>query len=83
MPRYDSGIRYDNPAVRYDQPDPITPKTKKGRIMASNKLPEILEELIALTEDAADGAHQLETTVGLQQNKETAIRADLGDVVTK
>lgn len=51
--------------------------------MASNKLPEILDELIALTEDAADGAHQLETTVGLQQNKETAIRADLGVVVTK
>ena len=51
--------------------------------MASNKLPDILEELIALTEDAADGAHQLETTVGLQQNKETAIRADLAAVVTK
>jgi len=83
MARYDSGLRYDNPIVRYDQPNPITSKTKKGRIMASNKLPITIEELIALIEDTADGAHQLEATVGLQQNKETAIRADLASVVTQ
>jgi hypothetical protein len=83
MPRYDSGIRYDDPSVRYDQPDPVTPKKKKGRIMASNALPKPLDELIALAEDAADGAHQLETTIGLQQNKEAAIRADLATLVAK
>lgn len=83
MPRYDSGIRYDDPAVRYDQPDLITPKRKKTRIMASNRLPDTLEELISLAEDAADGAHQLEATIGLQQNKEAGIRADLAALVTK
>ncbi len=51
--------------------------------MASNKLPANLEELITLTEDAADGAHQLETAIGLQQNKEAGLRADLADLTAK
>jgi len=51
--------------------------------MASNKLPANLDELITLAEDAADGAHQLETTIGLQQNKEAGIRADLADLTTQ
>jgi len=51
--------------------------------MASNKLPVNLDELITLGEDAADGAHQLETTLGLKQNTEAAIRADLAGLTAK
>ncbi|MBI4660777.1 MAG: hypothetical protein HY735_18220, partial [Verrucomicrobia bacterium] len=51
--------------------------------MASNKLPANLEELITLGEDAADGAQQLETAIGLKQNLEADIRADLGDLISK
>jgi len=51
--------------------------------MASNRLPDPLDELITLGEDAADGAHQLETAIGLQQNKEVGIRTDLADLVAK
>ena len=51
--------------------------------MASNKLPANLDELITLGEDAADGAHQLETTIGLKQNTEADIRADLGALANK
>jgi hypothetical protein len=51
--------------------------------VASNRLPDKLEALIAQTEDAADGARQLETTVGLGQNKETALRGDLAALVVK
>lgn len=51
--------------------------------MASNKLPANLEELITLGEDAADGAQQLGTTIGLKQNTEADIRADLGNLTSK
>ncbi len=51
--------------------------------MASNKLPTHLDELAMLAEDAADGAHQLEATLGLKQNTEAAIRADLADLTAK
>src|SRR5487761_2260577 len=51
--------------------------------MASNKLPTYLDELAMLAEDAADGAHQLETTLGLKQNTEAAIRADLADLTAR
>lgn len=82
--RYDTGRHYDEPLSRYDQTDPIKPKPiKKGRIMASNSLPKKLDELVTLTEDAADGCHQLETAVGLQHNKEADLRLDLGTFVTK
>jgi hypothetical protein len=51
--------------------------------MASNKLPASLDELITLGEDADDGARQLETTLGLKQNTEAAIRADVTDLASK
>ncbi len=51
--------------------------------MASNKLPTNLDELAMLAEDAADGAHQLETTLGLKQNTEVAIRTDLADLTAQ
>lgn len=81
MPRYDSGLRWDTPGLYYDQPDPIPTPSKRKRIMASNRIPDSLEELMSLAEDAADGAHQLEDTIGLKQNKETNIRADLAELV--
>ncbi|MFA6561610.1 MAG: hypothetical protein WCV00_06845 [Verrucomicrobiia bacterium] len=82
--RYDTGKKYDDPLSRYDQSDPPKPKPiKKGRIMASNKLPDKLDALVTLTEDAADGCHQLEVSVGLQHNKEADLRLDLGTFVTK
>jgi hypothetical protein len=82
--RYDSGKKYDDPSSRYDQPDPPTPKPiKKGRIMASNALPKNLDELVSLVEDAADGCHQLEVTIGLQHNKEADLRADLAAFLTQ
>ncbi|MES2438078.1 MAG: hypothetical protein V4584_03380 [Verrucomicrobiota bacterium] len=45
--------------------------------MASQRIPESYDPLIALLEDAADGARDHGPAVGLKQNTETEIRADL------
>jgi hypothetical protein len=45
--------------------------------MAENPLPWRLDDLLTLAEDAADGAHQYETPIGVKQNDEAAIRAAL------
>ena len=45
--------------------------------MASNQIPQTLEPLIVLADDAADGADQIGGTVGLLHNTESDIRGDL------
>ena len=44
--------------------------------MAQNPIPDPFDPLLALAEDAADGAEQHEATIGLAQNTEAKIRAD-------
>lgn len=51
--------------------------------MAANPIPTSLNALTALAEDAADGANTHEAAVGLKQNKEADIRADLTDLLAK
>ena len=51
--------------------------------MASNPIPSSLNAFTALAEDAADGANTHEVAVGLKQNKEADIRADLTDLLAK
>ena len=51
--------------------------------MAANPIPTSLNALTALAEDAADGANTHEVAVGLKQNKEADIRADLADLLPK
>ena len=51
--------------------------------MAANPIPTSLNALTALAEDAADGANTHEVAVGLKQNKEADIRADLTDLLAK
>ena len=48
--------------------------------MASNRIPRELEPLIALAEDAADGAHNVGAEIELALNTEAKIRADLADL---
>jgi len=50
--------------------------------MAQNPIPVNLDDLITMAEDAADGLHQLETTVGVKQNTEAAVRLDMAGLVT-
>ena len=50
--------------------------------MAQNPIPEILDDLSTMAEDAADGLHQLEVIVGVKQNTEAAVRLDLGTLTT-
>ena len=45
--------------------------------MASNEIPYSYDPLIQLMEDAADGGHQHEVAIGLQQNLEAKTRIDL------
>jgi hypothetical protein len=45
--------------------------------MATNRLPDPLDRLFALAEDMADGLHAHEAPVGIKQNTEAAVRADL------
>ena len=45
--------------------------------MAANPIPTTPSQLFAFAEDAADGAHNHGVAIGLKQNTETAIRADL------
>ena len=49
--------------------------------MASNQLPQGIYELFTLAEDMADGAHTHEAAVGLKQNKEADLRADLAPAI--
>jgi hypothetical protein len=66
---YDSGARYDTAA-------PTTPLKKGGR-MAGNPVPDLQDELLALCEDMADGCHNHEVALGLNNNKEVNVRADI------
>ena len=50
--------------------------------MAANPLPRTIDLLTALAEDAADGAAAHEGTIGLLQNTEARIRADLSALQT-
>ena len=45
--------------------------------MAANPIPDALSPLFALAEDMADGLHSHETTIGIKQNTEASLRADL------
>jgi hypothetical protein len=49
--------------------------------MSSNRIPTSYEPLIELMEDAADGAQSHGVAIGLKQNTEGAIRADLGAII--
>jgi hypothetical protein len=49
--------------------------------MASNKLPNPLDDLFTLAEDMADGCHNHQTAIGLKQNLEVDVRADLDAAV--
>ena len=45
--------------------------------MASNEIPTNLDQLFTLAEDAADGLHTYEATIGVKQNLEADVRLDL------
>lgn len=45
--------------------------------MASNEIPVAQDQLFTLAEDMADGLNNHESTVGIQQNTQAALRADL------
>ena len=70
---YDSGLRYaDGPVVPV-----VTTQKKKGRIMATNAVPDIQDDLLALGEDMADGLHTDGAGVGIAQNTEAIMRATI------
>jgi hypothetical protein len=50
--------------------------------MASNRLPDPLDDLFTLGEDMADGCHNHQAAIGLKQNLEVDVRADLDGAVT-
>jgi len=50
--------------------------------MAANPLPQGLDELLALAEDMADGAAAHGVAIGLLQNTEPRIRADIAPLRT-
>jgi hypothetical protein len=50
--------------------------------MASNALPDPLDDVFTLAEDMADGCHNHQTAIGLKQNLEADVRADLTAAVT-
>ncbi|HEV2806571.1 MAG TPA: fibronectin type III domain-containing protein [Chthoniobacterales bacterium] len=45
--------------------------------MATNRIPQTYDRIVRMLEDAADGAHDHGAAIGLKQNTEAAIRADL------
>jgi hypothetical protein len=50
--------------------------------MASNQLPKPLDDLFTLAEDMTDGCHNHQAAIGLKQNLEVDVRADLDAAVT-
>lgn len=49
--------------------------------MASNQLPDSPQDLFTLGEDMADGLHAHEAAIGIKQNTEAAVRADLSAAI--
>jgi hypothetical protein len=49
--------------------------------MGSNRLPDPLDDVFTLAEDMADGCHNHQAAIGLKQNTETDVRADLDAAV--
>jgi hypothetical protein len=49
--------------------------------MSSNRLPDPLDDVFTLGEDMADGCHNHEAAIGLKQNKEVDVRADLAAAI--
>lgn len=66
---FDSGARYDDSAT--------ATLNKKGLRMAGNPVPDPQDDLLALAEDMADGCHNHEVAIGLNNNKEVPVRADI------
>ena len=50
--------------------------------MASNQLPDGIQDLFTLAEDMADGLHAHEVGIGIKQNKEADLRAALTAAIT-
>jgi hypothetical protein len=48
--------------------------------MASNNIPETYDAIVKLLEDAADGAHTHGAAIGLKQNDEAALRAEIASL---
>lgn len=84
FPRFDDprlrwgmpGLRYDSPLPSYITQPPNLNQPKGTHTVASNRLPDNLNELETLGRDAADGATQLGVTIGLKQNTAALITAD-------
>lgn len=74
MARY--GLAHYDSGNRYDETDAHT-RNRSNRTMASNPLPDDRDSLFTLAEDMADGAHQHEAAIGIQQNTEARVRAAL------
>ena len=91
--RFDSGFRWDDKNIRWGDPayrlnpgdpgyvfDPNNPQTdnrKKGKIMAGNPTPKNQDVLLALGEDIADGIALHGAAIGIAQNTEAKVRADI------
>jgi hypothetical protein len=87
---WDSGYTWDDPNLRwgdpsyilepgdpgYTPPTPTTTPPKKGkRTMSNNPISRTLTVILALAEDAADGATAIQDAVGLKQTRDTDLRA--------
>ena len=88
--RFDSGLRFGNPNLRWGNPsyllepgdpgyvDPNPPaqtaKSKTHKTMSNNEIPENMNVLLALAEDAADGCAEHEAAIGLRSVKEADLR---------
>lgn len=94
---WDSGVRWDDPNLRWGDPSyllepgdpgytpptsPPQPKPKKKRkYMASNPTPDPIGELIAAGEDLCDGLQQHAASLGIAQNTFAIVRADLDALI--
>ena len=88
----DPNVRWGDPSYALEPGDPgyvdpnpqppSKPKKKARKYMATNPTPKRYDELLASGEDLADGATQHAVAIGLAQNTEAKIRADLGAMAT-
>jgi hypothetical protein len=74
MPYYET-INYDSGAFYAESSAALL--KKKGTRMAGNPVPDLQDDLLALAEDMADGCHNHEVAIGLNNNKEADVRADI------
>ena len=79
--KFDSGLAWDTPGLKWDAESPAPKPKKTKHRMANNPTPSRMEELVAAGEDLCDGLNQHGVAINIKQNTFAVVRADLDALI--